>query len=303
MTTKTKKSVEWMLTHDKGQYKSLILKGLTGAGKTHWYKNYIRAYGKYYGEVFILTGTAEYNMDYEDMKQIDNVIVKDFSLETIGAIMRIQKKKCAKYRKKGGDAPGMLVILDDFMSFTSSTGMGKKGIAIFEELATTSRHINMSVIYAVQKIKGVLRTTIRANVTRIIFIGALDYGDCEEIFKCYVADKKFVSRDYWAKVVAEAMHESRYGICISINEVGGQTIFFDNHKYDAISEKLTYTGMKKILTMNEYYNRESGKEEDILKREIEEDMRKKRMKKGDEELPEALKGPMRGFERLGDKYF
>lgn len=160
---------------------SILLAGSSGSGKTQLLKQILKQSQKNYDYVVVLCPSLEFSGDYEDFEEnkkytqfgeYDPAVIREV-METQGEIIkRHGKARC----------PKVVIILDDCLEFL-------KQHSLIEKLFFKGRHINISPIVLVQKLKGV-STILRVNTRYAVFFRAGNSNEIEHFLEAYTGKRE-----------------------------------------------------------------------------------------------------------------
>lgn len=236
------------------EYSSCMLIGGQGSGKTHFTKNYIRHCHKSYTKVLILTGTM-FNEEYNDLMELDNIIIQEFSIVGLTDLVNFQIES-----KKNKKNISWLVVLDDFVSVFDE--LKKTDRSVFTKLASLSRHLNMSVIYLVQRCSGIIPTSLRQNIYNYVLFQGLPHGELRCMHDMMSSCVFTTSETFYFRYHDWYMTNHRRGFCIVRRN--GQTkkpiLFYEDNCI--IENRLILNGEHAPITQQEFDRRFTGRNVD-----------------------------------------
>lgn len=163
---------------------TMIICGNTGSGKTQLLKHMItNELSKKFDYIFIMCPSLEFSGDYkefENHKKIKDNMFAEYDQEIINDIMKSQEKIIKKHGKKR--CPQTLIILDDCLEYL---GFG----SLISKIFFKGRHINISCIVLVQKLKGI-STLLRINTKYIVFFRTANSKELENLLDEYTGKKE-----------------------------------------------------------------------------------------------------------------
>lgn len=127
-------------------------------GKSTFIKQFLRMFNKSFHEIYLISGTAEANKEYDNL--FEGVDDKMKVMETVAndQIMSIMESR----KEKGPKSDPTLIIFDDFIGEEFSLKSNA-----FEKLVSKGRHFNISIILATQQFKKVPPLT-RTNAEYVV---------------------------------------------------------------------------------------------------------------------------------------
>lgn len=157
----------------------ILVCGPTEAGKTNAVKHIVRSIAHKFQYIIVYCPTAKLNKDYDFLP---NKYICDYSKGHLEGIIAKQNE----YKAKGKDYH-CLIIFDDIVGTIKTHNN-----SIFDQLATSSRHSNISLIYITQQVTKI-STTIRNNVQTVLAtrINKLEADTIYERCKCIATKKEF----------------------------------------------------------------------------------------------------------------
>lgn len=163
---------------------TMIICGNTGSGKTQLLKHLITTeLTKKFDYIFIMCPSLEFSGDYkefENHKKIKDNMFAEYDQEIISDILQSQEKIIKKYGKKR--CPQTIIILDDCLEYL---GFGSLVSKIFFK----GRHVNVSCIVLVQKLKGI-STLLRINTKYMIFFRCANSQELEHLLDEYTGKRE-----------------------------------------------------------------------------------------------------------------
>ncbi len=136
---------------------TVTLTGHCGSGKSYLIKYIVKSFQQksFFDFVCVFSRTGAFNGDYSFLSDlgIKNVILSPSELKkTIPKLMNIQKEN-----KQKGIERNVLIIFDDIFGCV-------KDSSLFQDLISTHRHYNFSIMFSVQYISG--STTYLREITQ-----------------------------------------------------------------------------------------------------------------------------------------
>ena len=142
---------------------NIIICGITNSQKTTIALHILKNNYKNFNRILVATTTDE---DYKKILDKDKIIINP-SIDNIEDILKYQNR-----HKK----TKTLLILDDLIG---SVNMGRN--KIFDRIATTSRHMNLSVIFIVQHINSI--SPIIRNNSKYLFVTHVKLNNLEKLYE------------------------------------------------------------------------------------------------------------------------
>ena len=160
---------------------SMLIAGSSGSGKTQLLKKILNSAQAKYDYIIVLCPSLEFSGDYDEFEknkkftmfgEYDPTVLLEI-METQGDIIkRHGKERC----------PKVMVILDDCLEFL-------KQHSLIEKLFFKGRHINISPVVLVQKLRGV-STILRVNTRYAIFFRAGNTSEIEAFLETYTGKRE-----------------------------------------------------------------------------------------------------------------
>jgi len=160
---------------------SMLIAGSSGSGKTQLLKKILKQAQSKYEYFVVLCPSLEFSGDYDDFKQNKKfTLFNEYDPAVISEIMQTQ----ADIIKLHGKArcPKVVLILDDCLE-------NLKQHSLIEKVYFKGRHINISGIVLVQKLKGV-STILRVNTRYAIFFRAGNSNEIEHFLEAYTGKRE-----------------------------------------------------------------------------------------------------------------
>ena len=176
---------EWNEIFDGSNF-SMMICGSSGSGKTQLLKKILKSCQKNYDYIVVLCPSLEFSGDYNDFEPSSGDKNKKFTMfneydpKVLNEIMDTQSDIIRHYGKNR--CPKVMVILDDCLEFL-------KQHSLIEKLFFKGRHINISPIVLVQKLKGV-STILRVNTRYSIFFRAGNTSELEAFLETYTGKRE-----------------------------------------------------------------------------------------------------------------
>jgi len=163
---------------------SMLLLGNSGSGKTMLIKKIINSIKKNYQYFVILCPSLEFSGDYDEFKNNDEknqfTFFNEYDPRVLEEIMETQADIIVRYGKQR--TPKVVVLLDDCMENIRQR-------SIVEKLYFKGRHLNISPISLVQKLKGI-STILRVNTRYSIFFRAGNSSELEHFLEAYTGKRE-----------------------------------------------------------------------------------------------------------------
>lgn len=137
-----------------------LLCGVTGSGKTKILLHFIALHGDKFDKQLYFVGSGRFSSDYDWVPRGDMFPV-DRAVAVLTKVISIHEGLAAK-----GVKYNVLLVFDDFLGALSLNGKGTA--QIFQQLATSGRHLGISCIFLTQKITSAIPTTLRDNTANWI---------------------------------------------------------------------------------------------------------------------------------------
>jgi len=163
---------------------SMLICGSSGSGKTQLLKTIINSCKKNYQYFVILCPSLEFSGDYVEF-QNDNedkkfIFFNEYRADVIKEVMQSQEDIIVRYGKNR--CPKVVMILDDCME-------NIKQHSLVEKLYFKGRHINISAISLIQKLRGV-STILRVNTRYAVFFRAGNSSEVDAFLDSYVGKRQ-----------------------------------------------------------------------------------------------------------------
>ncbi len=142
---------------------NVIICGVTNSQKTTVALHILRNNYKNFNRILVATTTDD---DYKKILDKDKIIMNP-KIENIEDILKYQNR-----HKK----TKTLLILDDLIG---SVNMGRNNI--FDRIASTSRHMNLSVIFIVQHITSI--STVIRNNSKYLFVTHVKLNNLQKLYE------------------------------------------------------------------------------------------------------------------------
>lgn len=172
-------------------------------GKSTYIKQFLRMFHKTYVEIYLISGTAEANKEYDNL--FPGVDEKMKVMETVAndQIMAIMESR----KEKGPESDPTLLIFDDFIGEEFSL----KSKA-FEKLVSKGRHFNISIIIATQQFKKVPPLT-RKNAEYVVCYNAT----AEEIKQIYDTYDPDTPKKDFIKMYKKIVKHKGFGLIYNLD--------------------------------------------------------------------------------------
>jgi len=169
----------------------MILSAPRGSGKstlTHTLLTSKEYYKGVFDYIIFLSPTLNLNDDYSDIKEDHDKVYKFDKITDFNAIINelidTQTSMVKSVKKK--KTPQVLIIADDIIDSDLLRRSDKAPIAT---IAHRGRHINISIIYCVQKLSSIPRL-VRLNADGLILFATSNYSELEQFLEQYVPKRK-----------------------------------------------------------------------------------------------------------------
>lgn len=160
---------------------SMLLAGSSGSGKTQLLKQILKQSQKNYDYVVVLCPSLEFSGDYNDFEENKKfTMFSEYEPTVINEVMQTQADIIKRHGKVR--CPKVVIILDDCLEHL-------KQHSLIEKLFFKGRHINISPIVLVQKLKGV-STILRVNTRFAIFFRAGNSNEIEHFLEAYTGKRE-----------------------------------------------------------------------------------------------------------------
>jgi len=163
---------------------SMLICGSSGSGKTQLLKTIINSCKKNYDYFVILCPSLEFSGDYKEFQNNNEdkkfIFFNEYRADVIKEVMQTQEDIIVRYGKNR--CPKVVMILDDCLD-------NLKYHSLPEVLYFRGRHINISPISLVQKLRGV-STILRANTTSAVFFRSGNEAELEAFVETYCGRKE-----------------------------------------------------------------------------------------------------------------
>lgn len=164
---------------------TMILCASSGSGKTYLLKHLLKKDLKdKFDNVFIMCPSLEYSTDYDEFKSKERYKKRMFGSydpEIIDEIIAEQKYVIKKFGKDR--CPQTLLILDDCMEYLQGNH------TLVQNIFFKGRHINLSCIILVQKLKGI-STIMRINTKYVIFFRTGNSAELDHLLEEFSGKKE-----------------------------------------------------------------------------------------------------------------
>lgn len=174
---------------------TMIICGNSGSGKTQLLKELItKDFKKSFDNIFVICPSMDFSGDYDEYKEqkyfknrlfdnYDNTVIQEIIDEQEHIINRYGKSRC----------PQSCIILDDCLDFIQGNHN------IISKLFFKGRHINLSVIVLVQKLRGI-GTLLRINTRYCIFFRCGNTQEMDNLLEEFTGKKE-------RKLIQEELYE------------------------------------------------------------------------------------------------
>jgi len=173
----------WDKTFDGSNF-SMLICGSSGSGKTQLLKTIINSCKKNYQYFVILCPSLEFSGDYDEFRNANDdqkfIFFNEYRADVIKEVMQTQEDLIVRYGKNR--CPKVIMILDDCME-------NIKQHSLVEKLYFKGRHINISTISLVQKLRGV-STILRVNTRYAVFFRAGNSSEIDAFLDSYVGKRQ-----------------------------------------------------------------------------------------------------------------
>lgn len=165
---------------------SMLIAGSSGSGKTQLLKQILKSSARNYDYVVVLCPSLEFSGDYKDFETTEEkkkpqyTMFNEYDPNVLREVMETQSDIIRRHGKDR--CPKVIVILDDCLEFL-------KQHSLIEKLYFKGRHINISPIVLVQKLKGV-STILRVNTRYAIFFRAGNSSELEAFLETYTGKRE-----------------------------------------------------------------------------------------------------------------
>jgi len=175
---------DWKDIFDGSNF-SMLIAGSSGSGKTMLLRKILKECQKNYDYIVVLCPSLEFSGDYKDFEPHDGknkkfTLFHDYDPNVVKEIMQTQGDIIKRYGKKS--CPSVILILDDCLEFLRQH-------SLIEKVFFKGRHINISPIVLVQKLRGV-STILRVNTKYAIFFRAGNTSEIEAFLDTYTGKRE-----------------------------------------------------------------------------------------------------------------
>lgn len=180
---------QWKDIFDGSNF-SMLIAGSSGSGKTRLLIQILKEIRKNYDYFIVLCPSLEFSGDYKDFEKDDKKsegrsegrfqFFSEYNPSVLNEIMETQSEIIRKHGKNR--CPKTVVILDDCLEFLRQH-------SLIENLFFKGRHINISPIVLVQKLRGV-STILRVNTRYAIFFRAGNTSETEAFLETYTGKRE-----------------------------------------------------------------------------------------------------------------
>jgi hypothetical protein len=167
--------------HFDGSNFSMLMAGSSGSGKTQLLKGILKQAQQKYDYIVVLCPSLEFSGDYEDFTENKKYTqFGEYDPDIIREVMETQADIIRRHGKSR--CPKVILILDDCLEFL-------KQHSLIEKVFFKGRHINISPIVLVQKLKGV-STILRVNTRYAVFFRAGNSNEIEHFLEAYTGKRE-----------------------------------------------------------------------------------------------------------------
>lgn len=160
---------------------SMLIAGSSGSGKTQLLKQILKQSQRHYDYFVVLCPSLEFSGDYTDFEENKKFTTfSEYDPAVINEVMETQADIIKRHGKIR--CPKVVLILDDCLEFL-------KQHSLIEKVFFKGRHINISPIVLVQKLKGV-STILRVNTRYAIFFRAGNSNELEHFLEAYTGKRE-----------------------------------------------------------------------------------------------------------------
>lgn len=160
---------------------SMLITGSSGSGKTQLLKKILKSCNSKYDYFVVLCPSLDFSGDYEDFEQNKKfTLFNEYDPNVISEVMETQSDIIKRHGKTR--CPKVVLILDDCLEFL-------KQHSLIEKVFFKGRHINISPIVLVQKLKGV-STILRVNTRYAVFFRAGNSNEIEHFLEAYTGKRE-----------------------------------------------------------------------------------------------------------------
>lgn len=174
---------------------TMIICGNSGSGKTQLLKELITEdFKKSFNNIFVFCPSMDYSGDYDEYKQqkyFKNRLFDSYDSSIIQEIIEEQEHIIDRYGKSR--CPQTCIILDDSLEYIQGNHN------IISKLFFKGRHINLSVIVLVQKLKGI-GTLLRINTRYCIFFRCGNTQELDNLLEEYTGKRE-------RKIIQEELYD------------------------------------------------------------------------------------------------
>ena len=175
---------EWPQIFDGTSF-SMLICGSSGSGKTQLIKTIINNCKKEYDYFIIIAASMNFSGDYKEF-EADNdekkfIFFDEYNPEILRELMDTQADIIVRYGKPR--TPKVVVIMDDIMEYI-------KQRSLIEKLFFKGRHLNISPIVLVQKLRGGVSTTLRVNTRYAVFFRAGNSSEIDAFLQIYTGKRE-----------------------------------------------------------------------------------------------------------------
>lgn len=160
---------------------SMLITGSSGSGKTQLLKKILKSCNSKYDYFVVLCPSLDFSGDYEDFEQNKKfTLFNEYDPNVISEVMETQADIIKRHGKTR--CPKVVLILDDCLEQV-------KKHSLIEKVYFRGRHINISPIVLVQKLKGV-STILRVNTRYAVFFRAGNSNEIEHFLEAYTGKRE-----------------------------------------------------------------------------------------------------------------
>lgn len=164
---------------------TMIICASSGSGKTHLLKHLLKHTLKQtFDNIFIMCPSMDFSDDYDEFKHKEEYkgrLFNEYDEGIISEIMAEQRYIIKKYGKSR--CPQTLLILDDCLEKLQGNHN------LIKDIFYKGRHINLSCIILVQKLKGI-STLMRINTKYMCFFRCGNSSEMDNLLEEYTGKKE-----------------------------------------------------------------------------------------------------------------
>lgn len=164
---------------------SMIICASSGSGKTTLLRHMLtHTLGRNFDNIFIMSDTADVTSDYDVFRALPEYKGRIFDSYDAAVIEAIHSEQKYLQKKYGNErTPQTLLVLDDLMDRLQGNH------TLVQKLFWKGRHVKLSVIILVQKLKGI-STVMRTNAKYVVFFRCGNSNELDNLLDEFTGKKE-----------------------------------------------------------------------------------------------------------------